>query len=57
MEQLCAIGDTLDEDDLVMTALIGLTRPWDSSILKGENNQTSIKVFINLQRRSFKRKE
>ena len=31
-EQLSAIGDTLDEDELVMTALNGLTRPWDSFI-------------------------
>ena len=30
-EQLSAIGDTLDEDELVMTVLNGLTRPWDSS--------------------------
>ena len=28
-EQLSAIGDTLDEDELVMNALNGLTRPWD----------------------------
>ena len=27
-EQLEAIGDSLDEDELVMTALNGLTRPW-----------------------------
>ena len=31
-EQLSAIGDTLDEDALVMTALNGLTRPWNSFI-------------------------
>ena len=31
-EKLSAIGDTLDEDELVMTALNGLTRPWDSFI-------------------------
>ena len=31
-EQLSAIGDTLDEDELVMIALNGLTRPWDSFI-------------------------
>ena len=29
-EQLSAIGDTLDEDEVVMTALNGPTRPWDS---------------------------
>ena len=31
-EKLSAIGDTLDEDELVMIALNGLTRPWDSFI-------------------------
>ena len=31
-EQLEAIGESLDEDELVMTALNGLTRPWDSFI-------------------------
>ena len=31
-EQLSVIRDTLDEDGLVMTALNGLTRPWDSFI-------------------------
>ena len=31
-EQLEAIGDSLDEDELVMTALNGLIRPWDSFI-------------------------
>ena len=31
-EQLSAIGDTLDEDELVMTTLNGLTRPYDSFI-------------------------
>ena len=31
-EQLSAIGDTLDEDELVMTAPNGITRPWDSFI-------------------------
>ena len=31
-EQLEAIGDSLDEDQLVMTVLNGLTRPWDSFI-------------------------
>ena len=28
-EQLSAIGETLDEYELVMTVLNGLTRPWD----------------------------
>jgi hypothetical protein len=31
-EHLEAIGDTLDEDELIMTALNGLTRPWDAFI-------------------------
>ena len=31
-EQLSAIGDTIDEDELVMTILNGITRPWDSFI-------------------------
>ena len=31
-EKLSAIGDTLDEDELVMIVLNGLTRPWDSFI-------------------------
>ena len=31
-EKLITIGDTLDEDELVMTSLNGLTRPWDSFI-------------------------
>ena len=31
-EKLSVIGDTLDEDELVMTSLNGLTRPWDSFI-------------------------
>ena len=31
-EKLEAIGDSLDEDELFITALNGLTRSWDSSI-------------------------
>jgi hypothetical protein len=31
-EQLEAIGDTIDEDKLIMTDLNGLTRPWDAFI-------------------------
>jgi hypothetical protein len=31
-EQLEAIGDTLDEDEIIMTTLNGLTRPWDAFI-------------------------
>ena len=30
MKQLSAIGDTLDETELVMTILNGITIPWDS---------------------------
>jgi DNA repair ATPase RecN len=29
MEQIEAIGDTLDEYEFIMTNLNGLTRPWD----------------------------
>jgi hypothetical protein len=32
MEHLEAFGDTLDEDELLMTTLNGLTRPWDAFI-------------------------
>jgi hypothetical protein len=32
MEHIEAIGDTLDEDELIMTTLNGLTRPWDAFI-------------------------
>jgi hypothetical protein len=31
-EYLEAIGDTIDEDELIMTTLNGLTRPWDAFI-------------------------
>jgi hypothetical protein len=31
-EQLESIGDSIDEDKLIMTALNGLTRPWDAFI-------------------------
>jgi hypothetical protein len=31
-EQLEAIDDTIDEDELIMTTLNGLTRPWDAFI-------------------------
>jgi hypothetical protein len=31
-EQLQAIGDTIDEDELIMTTLNGLTRHWDAFI-------------------------
>jgi hypothetical protein len=31
-EQLEVIGDAIDEDELIMTALNGLTRPWDAFI-------------------------
>jgi hypothetical protein len=32
MEQLEAIGDTLDEEEIVMISLNGLTIPWDEFI-------------------------
>jgi hypothetical protein len=32
MEQLEELGDTLYEDELIMTTLNGLTRPWDAFI-------------------------
>jgi hypothetical protein len=31
-EQLEAIGDTIDEDKLIMTTLNGLTIPWDAFV-------------------------
>jgi hypothetical protein len=31
-EQLEYIGDAIDKDELIMTALNGLTRPWDAFI-------------------------
>ena len=31
-EQLGAIEDTIDEDELIMTTLNGITRPWDEFI-------------------------
>jgi hypothetical protein len=31
-EQLKVIGDTIDEDEFVITTLNGLTRPWDAFI-------------------------
>ena len=31
-EKLSSIGDTLDEDEMAMISLNGLTRPWDSFI-------------------------
>ena len=31
-EQLKAIGDTIDEDEFVITTLNGLARPWDAFI-------------------------
>jgi hypothetical protein len=31
-EQIEAIGNTIEEDELIITALNGLTRPWDAFI-------------------------
>ena len=42
-EQLEAIGDTIDEDELIMTALNGLTRPWDVLSIKVALGWTSSK--------------
>ena len=36
-EQLEAIGDTINEDELIMTALNGLTRPWDAYVPERRN--------------------
>ena len=45
-EKLIAIGDTLDEDELVITALNGLTRPWDSFIQTTCARKESMKFDI-----------
>jgi hypothetical protein len=43
-EQLEAIGDTIDEDKLIMTTLNGLTRPWDAFIqtMCARNEETKV---------------
>jgi hypothetical protein len=47
-KQLEAIGDTLDEDELIMRALNGLTRPWDAFILMvcGPMPSTSLSGYV-----------
>ena len=45
-EHISAIGDTLYEDELVMTSLNGLTRPWDSFIQFMCDRKESIKFEI-----------
>ena len=45
-EQISVIGDTLDEDELVMTTLNGLTRPWDSFIQTLCDRKESMKLNI-----------
>ena len=45
-EQLEAIEDKIDEIELVMTALNGLTRPWDSFIQTICVRKESIKFYI-----------
>ena len=45
-EQIDAIGDSLDEYELVMNALNGLTRPWDSFIQTMCARKESIKFDI-----------
>ena len=54
-EQLSAIGDTLDEDELVITALNGLTRPWDSFIQTMCARKESMKFDI-VWKTAFKKK-
>ena len=45
-EQLEAIEDKIDEIELVMTSLNGLTRPWDSFIQKICARKESLKFDI-----------
>ena len=45
-EQLNSIGDSLDEDELVMTALNGLTRSWESFIQTMCSRKESTKFDI-----------
>ena len=45
-EKLEAIGDSLDEDELVTTTLTGLTRPWDSFIQNMCARKQSMKFDI-----------
>ena len=45
-EQLSAIGDSLDEYELVMSAFSGLTRPWDSFIQTLCSRKESMKFDI-----------
>ena len=45
-EKLESIGDSLDEDELVMTALNGLTRLWDSFIQTLFSRKESMKFHI-----------
>ena len=46
MEQLSPIGDSLEEYELVMTTLNGLTRPWDSFIQNMCARKESMKFYI-----------
>ena len=45
-EQLEAIGYSLDEDEIIMTPLNGLTRPWDSFIQTMCARKESLKFDI-----------
>ena len=45
-EQLEEIEDKIDEDELVMTTLNGLTRPWDSFIQTICVRKESLKFYI-----------
>jgi hypothetical protein len=45
-EQLKAIGDTIDEDEFVITTLNGLARPWDAFIQSVvERRNCSLKAY------------
>ena len=47
-EQLNSIRDSIDEDELVMTTLNGLTRPWDSFI-KTMNPNSIVLILLTRQ--------
>ena len=45
-EQLDVIGNSLDVDEIVMTSLYGLTRPWESFIHTMSSRKESMKFDI-----------
>ena len=55
-EKISAIGDTLDEDELFMTALNGITRSWDSFIQTMCSRKESIKFYIVWEDNASKRR-